>query len=200
MESTYAARALFTCVSLLGCWLLWDVFFKAYRLDALRQRLFNLRGDLFDYAATGAISFNHPAYGMLRTRINRLIRFAHRFTSMQLLLVVTMSDPPSDHEPLLEWQRALETVDSEAVRRRLRTFNTEMFTILVWHMVTGSLILMASLAVFGVCWAVKQMADRAFSALGNVANDAFQSYVRRFPVEQLEVQAYEASEEHATAA
>ena len=196
MTSTYVVQALFTTVSLLGVWLLLYVLLKDYRLDALRQRLFDLRGDLFDYAAAGAISFNHPAYGTLRTRINRLIRFAHRFTSSQLLLVVTLLNAPTGHDPLSDWKEAVETVESAEVRKHLYAFNNRMFAILVWHMVTGSVILMASLVFFGTCWAIKQLIDRAAIALGravtDLAEDLFNSYVRRFPVEQLEIQALEA--------
>jgi len=203
MNSTYVIHALFASFSLLGVWLLLYVLFKDYRLDSLRQRLFNLRGDLFDYAASDAISFNHPAYGMLRTRINRLIRFAHRFTSTQLLLVVTLHAPVDD-DPLHEWKKAVETVESAEVRERLRAFNNQMFAILVWHMVTGSVILMASLALFGVCWAIKQLIDRTAVAFGKaiteLMEDLFNSYVHRFPVEQLEVQALEAGDDAELAA
>ena len=197
MNPTYV-HAFFTSVSVLLVWILLYVLAKDYRLDALRQRLFDLRGDLFDYAASGAISFDHPAYGMLRTRINRLIRFAHRFSSTQLLLVVTFVETPVD-DPLREWTQAVESVDSADVRKRLYAFNSKMFAVLVWHMVTGSILLMGSLALFGVYWAIKKMINRATLALGeaitDIAADLFNSYVHRFPVEQLESQAFEAGDD-----
>ncbi|MEO5338081.1 MAG: hypothetical protein H7841_14485 [Magnetospirillum sp. WYHS-4] len=45
-----------------------------------RQRLFEVRGRLFDMAATGQLSFDDPAYRELREGINVLIRFAHHIT------------------------------------------------------------------------------------------------------------------------
>jgi hypothetical protein len=201
MESALSERAVFTCVSLFGLWLLHNVCFKDYRLDALRQRLFNLRGELFDYAASGAVPFDHPAYGLLRTRINRLIRFAHRFTGIQLLLLVLDSAqaPMPDSDPLHAWQRSLDTVEDEEVRLRLKRLNNAMLTTLVWHMVTGSIVLMASLFFFGIAWGVKQIVTRATvafgQAIGELSGELFESYVGRFPVEQLEVQAFEAGED-----
>lgn len=204
-----AIEAIHVSISCLGLWLLCCVFVKDYRLDALRQRLFRLRGELFDYAASGAIAFDHPAYGMLRARINRLIRFAHRFTSTQLVLVLAFEpDVPTD--PLKQWNSALATVESEAVQEALRDFNSKMFSILAWHMVTGSVVLMGSLVIFALCWTIKQVVERLTTALGEaitdllkpvtiqlaleIRHDLFNSYVRRFPVEQLETQAYEAED------
>jgi hypothetical protein len=202
----HATESLHIACSLFGIWLLVYVLFKDYRLDVLRQRLFDLRGELFDYAAGGAIDFAHPAYGMLRTRINRLIRFAHRFTSAQLVLSLSLGRVPVDplQDPLQEWRSALSTVDDAAVRERLLAFNRKMLAILVWHLVSGSIALFASLVLFAMCWTAKTVFQKAASALtqalSELGDDLFASYVRRFPVEQLEIQALEAGDDSELAA
>ena len=58
----------------------------AYKTDALRESLFSLRDELFAYADSGGISFSHPAYRLLRGRMNTMIRFAHKVTGMRFLL------------------------------------------------------------------------------------------------------------------
>ncbi len=53
---------------------------REHRLDVFRQRIFEMRDDLFDFAAKGQMSFDDPAYGALRGLLNSYIRFAHRVT------------------------------------------------------------------------------------------------------------------------
>ena len=61
---------------------------RNYRTDKLREDLFSLRAELFQYADTGAISFDDPLYKKLRMLLNSLIRFAHQISFIRL--VVTM--------------------------------------------------------------------------------------------------------------
>ena len=64
-------------LSLLGLWVWFFWLYRDYRVDAYRQRVFALRNELWDYAAAGHISFDDPAYLVVRNRMNGLIRFAH---------------------------------------------------------------------------------------------------------------------------
>lgn len=50
------------------------------RLDSFRQKMFVVRDELFDYAASGKIEFNDPAYRLLRQSMNGHIRYAHQLT------------------------------------------------------------------------------------------------------------------------
>ncbi len=152
--------AIRSCVGLLGLWLVIFWLFKDYRVDALRQRLFDLRAELFDYAESGAISFQHPAYGTLRSRINLMIRFAHRFSSPQLVLVGIFQRHAPVRGPYEAWLRTVETVNDAEVRDRLKEFNQRMFVILVWHLVTGSPTLMGGLLVSAMCSVIKGAAQR----------------------------------------
>lgn len=68
------------CIALLAFWILWYFAVQPLACDIFRQKLFNLRAELFDYAASGAIDFNSPAYYRLRMRINALIFRAERIT------------------------------------------------------------------------------------------------------------------------
>src|SRR5437764_11543392 len=78
---------LYSALSLVLLWVL-AVCWRDYRLDAFRQRLFDLRSDLFDYAANDNIRFDSPLYGELRNNINSMIRFGHFVTFGTLVSVL----------------------------------------------------------------------------------------------------------------
>jgi hypothetical protein len=61
-------------------------FYKKYCVDAYRQDLFQVRDDLFNFAAEGGISFDHPAYAMARAYLNGTIRFTERLSLVQLII------------------------------------------------------------------------------------------------------------------
>ena len=60
---------------------------RELRIEVFRQRIFQIRDELFDFAAEGNISFNDPAYGALRTSMNSLIRFAHKMSFFHAFLM-----------------------------------------------------------------------------------------------------------------
>lgn len=85
MDISTAAELVATGVSLLFLWFLFSLFYRRYRIDLYRQRMFELRQELFRLAADGNIDFDDPAYGITRTTLNGFIRFAHRVTWLSLL-------------------------------------------------------------------------------------------------------------------
>jgi hypothetical protein len=119
-------------VGLLALWLLYLAAWSSYKVDAFRQRLFDLRSDLFDYAVESGLPFDDPAYGLLRHRINRIIRWADQFTAMHFLIIalVVRADEPMPR-PHTEWVAALERVKSDEVRARLRSFENRLAAIIV---------------------------------------------------------------------
>src|SRR4051812_4242677 len=100
---------------------LWYVGWRRYRLDLFRQRLFALRDELFDIAATGDLRFNDYAYGGLRRLLNNTIRFGHRVNSMQLLVVgICGGDPPEAIEkPYRDWLKSIDAIENETVREQI---------------------------------------------------------------------------------
>jgi hypothetical protein len=90
MEMTLGLTALSTTLSLMALWALFHWLYRDYRVDLFRQRMFALRDELFELAASGRIAFDDPAYGKLRSMLNGYIRFAHRI-SVPLLLSASRS-------------------------------------------------------------------------------------------------------------
>ncbi len=80
------------------------------RIDILRQRLFALRDELFDFAMDGYVRFDDPAYQLLRDLLNGTIRYAHNLTpyrtGMLLLKWKFMPSKPTNGWSLA-WEQAL---------------------------------------------------------------------------------------------
>jgi hypothetical protein len=86
IPSETAITATFTLLSLAGCWIVLAWFYRSYRVDLFRHRLFVLRAELFDRARRGEIAFDHPAYVNLRITLNGFLRFADRIGFVSMLL------------------------------------------------------------------------------------------------------------------
>src|SRR5260370_14413210 len=72
------------------------------RLDSFRQEMFIIRDELFDYAASGRISFNDPAYRLLRQLMNGFIRYGHQLTFFRLSMGVAQTKTMAQ-QPNLNW-------------------------------------------------------------------------------------------------
>lgn len=73
--------------------LLWLAYGPWQRLvvDVARQRLFEIRDELFDLAVDGEIDFKSPQYVETRRRINGLIKYIHKLTVFRfIMLEITM--------------------------------------------------------------------------------------------------------------
>jgi hypothetical protein len=71
-------------------WYLYFELYKEYAIDCFRQDVFELRDNLFDDAAKGLIDFNHPAYCLLRRTMNGNIRYSHRVSILNSLIIAIM--------------------------------------------------------------------------------------------------------------
>ncbi|MEM6470822.1 MAG: hypothetical protein AAF802_14780 [Planctomycetota bacterium] len=82
-------------------WILVAFLWRDYRVDRLRQNLFAIRDELFDLADANELSFNDPAYGLLRSRINSSIQFAYRVNLLNLLFTRhAATDPGIKGKPI----------------------------------------------------------------------------------------------------
>ncbi|HRH80126.1 MAG TPA: hypothetical protein PLW81_03690 [Thiobacillaceae bacterium] len=71
--------------------ILWVMFFvvhREYYISLTRQRLFVIRWKLFEAALEGKISFENPAYQLVRQTLNGMIRFTHDMSILRLSLII----------------------------------------------------------------------------------------------------------------
>lgn len=66
--------------SICGAYLVWSLGVRKLFLDLMRERLFELRFELFRLGMSGELSFDNDAYRSLETLFNGLLRFGHRIS------------------------------------------------------------------------------------------------------------------------
>ena len=154
-----------TTIKLVLLWVLGYCFWRPYRTDVFRQRLFALRDELFDLAAGGRISFENPAYWRLRRTLNGGIRFGHRINVTRLFfagLGLAGNDLASGSYE--KWRKALEAVESEELRSELRRFDERMALIVSKHVISGCPLLLPVPALLTAVSVLRGAAERTGAA------------------------------------
>ena len=138
-----AYNAVISLLSLGFIWVLFTWAYRDYRNDMNKLQLFQLRDRLFDMALEGRISFDHPAYGLLRRSINGLLHGAEHFSLSWLTLFALEVRSPSNpiHEQAVQhernWDAALFGMPDHT-RQELQAIRTEMHLRIVEHVVLSS--------------------------------------------------------------
>jgi hypothetical protein len=146
-------------VSLALLWLLAYVGWRPYRLDNIRNDFFILRNELFIYAATDKVSFDNPAYMILRDRINAMIRFSHMLsiTRGAMFYALHQRHPlpkAKDKEKL--WQLGLEQLPPEA-RTKLIDISNQLSRRSARQLVTGVPPLLLLVVIYSLILAIGRL-------------------------------------------
>jgi hypothetical protein len=130
-------------VGLFALWFLYFFCWREHRIDAYRQRLFGVRDDLFDFAASGGIKFDDPAYTTLRDLSNGLIRFAHRLTFTRVWSIVLFGNLSRTNR-MEAWMVDVKSRPA-AVRDKLLEAHEQIGRASRWHVVAWS-------PLAWICW------------------------------------------------
>jgi len=148
------ANVLAACLVTAMWLLLLFKFITAYRLDAYRQKMFALRDELFDYARDGHISFDDPAYALLRNQMNALIRNGHQITLFRLIISAIKNRLDSKILNNPDWydrfERAVGQVSDSELRGMLHSYHHRAMGNTVWYLVTGSPPLIMLILLYGL--------------------------------------------------
>ncbi|MFZ0821265.1 MAG: hypothetical protein WAM91_14445 [Candidatus Acidiferrales bacterium] len=141
------------------------------RLDQFRQDMFAVRDELFDYAASGKISFNDPAYRLLRQLMNGFIRYGHQLTFFRVCVTlveikVMKRSPAFTWAP--KWEQSLANIKDEEVRDSLRSFHSRVADLAATRVVFGSPVLVAGLS----CAALILVVQKGLYGLTQLCKDA----------------------------
>lgn len=168
--------------------LIWVGYFWLYRnfaLDSFRQKMFALRDQLFDDASDGVISFEHPAYGILRGTMNGFIRFGHRLSFSDMLFSFIMT-PKDDFNKLQQYSfdekyefftRKLDIKTKE----RLDYYRYQMIFLVILYMFKTSIFLLILTSVFIIPIIILRLVQKSII-------EAFKSVFRK-PLENIEATA-----------
>ena len=133
-------------VSILGLWIAFDAGYRPYRVDVLRNRLLQLRSDLFEVASQGRLGargLRDVAYLRIRRRLNGFIRYGHQFTLFRLFVLFWSSRWWLDAKRVEERRGSLvRAISTNALpgREELRRITREAEYAIVIHMISVSFI------------------------------------------------------------
>jgi len=130
-------------------------------VDALRQRLFALRDELFDFAAGGGLGFSDPGYTRSRMLLNSMIRFTHKLTFSRLVLSTigrelcsrTERERTIGERPYRQLMEAIDNVPTDAARAKLLSIHSRTAMYIVRHLVLGSPLMLAYLVAY-MLWGI----------------------------------------------
>lgn len=134
-------------ISLLGIWYAMTTLLREYRVEKFRQEAFALRDALFDEAASGRISFDHPAYGLTRNLMNGFIRSAHRISLLHFVATeVFVQAPPTEQSFSGRLDQAISTLSSDQ-KKLYDDYHTKMSVLVVKQLMWGSPLLLVPAAI-----------------------------------------------------
>ena len=176
MSETQLAIVLqFTIVALLWAILVFKIIPDA-RLDGFRQKMFSIRDEMFDYAADGKISFDHPAYVMLRHQMNGFIRHGHQLTVFRCLMTLAIRKVQGadlDTSWHSEWEKSLDSLQSDEIRGVLRSFHQRSMWLAAKRLLFGSPVLWFITLLFMVQFLLQGMAKGLRDLVRMAAEKAF---------------------------
>ena len=129
-------NAMHLAISLLAIWFLYFVCWREHRMDTFRQNLFALRDELFDFAQSGGIAFDDPAYTTLRNVANGMIRYAHQMNFSRVLAILVFGNLPQTNR-MGDWVRDVE-MRSPVVKKKLLKIHAEIGRAIFWHTMAWS--------------------------------------------------------------
>lgn len=148
---------------------------RTVRLDSLRQKLFTVRDEMFDYAADGNISFTDPAYQLLRDEMNGFIRYAHQLTLFRVLMSVLMRYTHggiSNLPRIVAWDKSVSAIKDERVRSQMGIFHDRAMHNVLKHFIVGSPCLLLIVIAAMCCISIRQAAHASYSGVKQLSRSA----------------------------
>ncbi len=142
-----SSQLLSSAVSLLGLWILFHWFYRRYRVDLLRERLFTLRGELFDMAASKEIAFDDRAYKLMRATLNGFLAASPRVGFLSISLNsrrFSLEDGGEVVDFRKEWELAVSSISGPA-EGKLDEMIDRMDFFIIDHVIMASLVLIATI-------------------------------------------------------
>jgi hypothetical protein len=162
------------------------------RLDIFRQKMFALRDELFDYAHDGNISFDHPAYRLLRSYMNGFIRYGHRLSPFQISMRFFQLRLSEERRDANEWQRkwdsAIESIEDEQVRKSLEQFRFRSMFLVTNRIVLGSPILLVATIIMTVVVLIGFIANRTWRSVSKAYSIGADNAIRAFKIDKGELE------------
>jgi hypothetical protein len=135
-----------------GSWALWQFGIKALMLDSFRDSLFETRDRLYVLARQRKIDCNSEVYRSIEQLINRLIRYAHRYTFLSYIISTTENEKAIARGENVDFGaiicKQIEAFPDAAVRDELYDIVIQIGRILPRYLAKSSLLFMALALVY----------------------------------------------------
>lgn len=120
-------------------WFAYTTVYRKFTVEVFRQKMFELRDSVFDYAAAGNMQFDHQAYQLLRTTMNGFLRYGHKISLFELfvLRLCARKNINSKDSFAKQWNIALHGVSSSQ-KKELELFRYRMNNLLILQSFAGS--------------------------------------------------------------
>lgn len=168
MDALAVVRLFRLSLGLIALWALFYLALRAYWLDRLRQKLFAIRDDLFDFAADGGIDFAEPAYRQLRDDLNSLIRFADKVSFLRLVLARFVKLPDRVTQEMADWAQRVQQLPPLA-RRKLLGVRQKALAETMRYVIRRSLVLLILSWMLAAAALLLEAADRVSQRLPEFA-------------------------------
>lgn len=134
-------------------WLFWSFGIKRLFLDIFRERLFEIRFEMFRLGISGELPFDSETYRTLETLICGLLRFAHRITFLTFLfsrIEQERAQKEKDYVDIgLQISLMISRQDSKTQARLLKILQ-DLKTAIYVYMAFSSLFLLSLIIVYKV--------------------------------------------------
>lgn len=151
MNAAQISVVIYSSLGLVALWFMIFVCWRQYTIDRFRQKLFDLRADLFDYALTGEVSFNAHEYIRLRNVLNSMIRFAHEVSFVRLAGAVVWERFNPVIATLPGFTEELKSSDlPPRVKQKLKETHSRLGVLLTGQIITTSLTAMPCIFLYSI--------------------------------------------------
>lgn len=164
-----AEIVIYNSVALVLLWCVWHYGWYRFCQDFLRQRLFDIRDEMFDAVAMKRLDlgFSSPAYVKMRRALNAQIRFTHRVdlaTIFVLPICRFFTGEPDDRDELMPHLSAIEKISCEKTKDYLKSVDQEVGKAIVKFLAMSSPLFLGWAAAI-VLFSVASVLLRGLSAL-----------------------------------
>ncbi len=148
-EVSIALSSAFSISLLVALFKLW----RDCQTDELRQELFQIRDELFDFARQREGGLDNPAYQWARVVLNSFIRYGHRFSVVRILLTAVMqmvAPAEKSGRSLRDTLKKFDVQDGPLQERIVGSFNKASLAITKFLFVSSPPLLLM-LALYRAC-------------------------------------------------
>lgn len=124
-----AVTVCFNLANIAIAWLAWHFLWRTSCQERFRQKLFEVRDELFQFAHDRNIEFDEPAYVLLRRRINAMIRFSKRIGLTRLTTFICLQwyiRLPTETTSSVAIASAISEVRGKTAKDRMSAFSSEI--------------------------------------------------------------------------